>query len=109
MAAKFTRRPGRNTVETLSGTERGAATPEPSICHLSIYAVCGNSATDEMALTATGHLLEFVSDACQGAVMLATLAHRNFALLWAGQTMSAIGNRMFPIVLAVVVLDRGWG
>ncbi|MEW2356286.1 MFS transporter [Spirillospora sp. NPDC029432] len=38
--------------------------------------------------------------------MLAALRHRQFALLWSGQALSAIGNRMFPVVLALVVLDR---
>jgi predicted MFS family arabinose efflux permease len=41
--------------------------------------------------------------------MLAALAHRDFALLWSGQALSAIGNRMFPIILALVVLDRHAG
>jgi predicted MFS family arabinose efflux permease len=41
--------------------------------------------------------------------MLTCLAHRNFALLWAGQSLSAIGNRMLPVILAVVVIERGWG
>ncbi|MFB4316634.1 MFS transporter [Actinomadura sp. 21ATH] len=38
--------------------------------------------------------------------MLAALRHRQFALLWSGQALSAIGNRMFPVILALVVLDR---
>ncbi|MBC6459402.1 MFS transporter [Actinomadura sp. HBU206391] len=41
--------------------------------------------------------------------MSAALAHRDFALLWSGQALSAIGNRMFPIILALVVLDRHAG
>jgi MFS family permease len=41
--------------------------------------------------------------------MLAALAQRDFALLWSGQTLSAVGNRMFPIIVALVVLDRQAG
>lgn len=41
--------------------------------------------------------------------MLAALRHRDFALLWSGQAFSAIGNRMFPIILALVVLQRDSG
>ncbi|MBC6466062.1 MFS transporter [Actinomadura alba] len=41
--------------------------------------------------------------------MLAALSHRDFALLWSGQSLSAIGNRMFPIIVALVVLDRRGG
>jgi MFS family permease len=41
--------------------------------------------------------------------MRTALAHRDFALLWSGQALSAIGNRMFPIILALVVLDRQSG
>ena len=37
------------------------------------------------------------------------LAHRDFALLWSGQALSAIGDQMFPIILAIVVLSRGSG
>jgi MFS family permease len=41
--------------------------------------------------------------------MFAPLRHRDFALLWSGQAFSAIGNTMFPIILAILVLDRGAG
>ncbi|GAA3954707.1 MFS transporter [Actinomadura viridis] len=41
--------------------------------------------------------------------MLAALRQRRFALLWSGQSLSAVGNRMFPVILAVVVLDRHSG
>ncbi|MFC5751501.1 MFS transporter [Actinomadura rugatobispora] len=41
--------------------------------------------------------------------MLGALRHRHFALLWAGQSLSAVGNRMFPVILALVVLDRHSG
>ncbi|MFF5261841.1 MFS transporter [Actinomadura viridis] len=41
--------------------------------------------------------------------MLAALRQRHFALLWSGQSLSAAGNRMFPVILAVVVLDRHSG
>ncbi|GAA2441365.1 MFS transporter [Actinomadura vinacea] len=41
--------------------------------------------------------------------MLAALRNRYFALLWAGQSLSAVGNRMFPVILALVVLERGSG
>jgi len=37
----------------------------------------------------------------------AALRHRDFALLWSGQTLSAVGNQMFPIALAMLVLSRG--
>nr|AKA59379.1 putative transporter [uncultured bacterium AB_9] len=37
----------------------------------------------------------------------AALAHRDFAFLWSGQTISNIGNQMVPVALALVVLDRG--
>lgn len=43
------------------------------------------------------------------AGMLTALAHRHFALLWSGQALSAVGNQMFPIILAILVLDRGAG
>ena len=37
------------------------------------------------------------------------LRERNFALLWAGQTLSAVGNFMLPVALATLVLSRGGG
>jgi MFS family permease len=43
------------------------------------------------------------------AGMFAALGHRDFALLWSGQTLSAIGNQMFPIILAILVLQRRAG
>lgn len=39
----------------------------------------------------------------------AALAHRDFALLWSGQSFSAVGNQLFPLGLAVLVLARGGG
>jgi|HubBroStandDraft_1064217.scaffolds.fasta_scaffold01972_4 MFS family permease len=41
--------------------------------------------------------------------ILGALTHRDFALLWSGQTLSAVGDQMFPIILAIVVLSRGSG
>lgn len=37
------------------------------------------------------------------------LKERDFALLWAGQTLSAVGNFMLPVALATLVLSRGGG
>jgi len=39
----------------------------------------------------------------------AALAHRDFALVWSGQTFSAVGNQVFPLALAVFVLAGGGG
>nr|AKA59421.1 hypothetical protein [uncultured bacterium AB_1383] len=39
----------------------------------------------------------------------AALRHRDFALLWAGQSLSAVGNMMLPVALAFLVLNRGGG
>jgi MFS family permease len=41
--------------------------------------------------------------------MLLSLSHRDFALLWSGQALSGVGNQMFPIILAILVLARGSG
>lgn len=41
--------------------------------------------------------------------MFSSLAHRDFALLWSGQVLSGVGNQMFPIILALVVLQRNVG
>ncbi|MCE3035008.1 MULTISPECIES: MFS transporter [Streptomyces] len=41
--------------------------------------------------------------------MFLPLKHRDFAFLWTGQSLSSIGNAMFPIILAMVVLDRHSG
>ena len=41
--------------------------------------------------------------------LLAALAQRDFALLWSGQAFSSIGNQMFPIILAMVALQRNSG
>jgi MFS family permease len=41
--------------------------------------------------------------------MFTTLRHRGFALMWSGQALSSIGNTMFPIILALLVLDRHSG
>lgn len=35
------------------------------------------------------------------------LAERNFALLWSGQSLSNIGNQVFPVALAFLVLQQG--
>src|SRR6266566_2564844 len=40
---------------------------------------------------------------------LDALRCRDFRLLWSGQAVSAIGNQMFPIALAVLVVQRGMG
>lgn len=37
------------------------------------------------------------------------LRHRDFALLWSGQTVSTLGDRVFPVALAVAVLQSGAG
>ncbi|MGD2115367.1 MAG: MFS transporter [Acidobacteriota bacterium] len=39
----------------------------------------------------------------------AALRERNFALLWAGQSLSAVGNFMLPVALATLVMARGGG
>jgi MFS family permease len=41
--------------------------------------------------------------------MFTTLRHHDFALMWSGQALSSIGNTMFPIILALLVLDRHSG
>jgi MFS family permease len=41
--------------------------------------------------------------------MFSALRHRDFALLWSGQALSAVGNQMFPIILAILVLQRKSG
>ncbi len=41
--------------------------------------------------------------------MVSAFAHRDFTLLWSGQVLSAIGNQMFPIILAILVLQRHSG
>jgi MFS family permease len=38
---------------------------------------------------------------------LEPLRHRNFGLLWCGQSLSAVGNQTFPPSLALSVLDLG--
>lgn len=43
------------------------------------------------------------------ATFRAALRRREFALLWSGQSLSAIGNQMMPVALAFVVLNRGAG
>jgi MFS family permease len=37
----------------------------------------------------------------------AALRHRDFTLLWSGQTLSAVGNQMLPLALSMLVLERG--
>src|SRR5580704_5133595 len=37
------------------------------------------------------------------------LRDRNFALMWSGQSLSAVGNQMFPVALAILVLRGGGG
>jgi len=44
-----------------------------------------------------------------GTATLSPLRHRGFALLWSGQALSSLGNQMFPIILAVLVLQRQSG
>jgi|HubBroStandDraft_1064217.scaffolds.fasta_scaffold29300_2 predicted MFS family arabinose efflux permease len=39
----------------------------------------------------------------------ATLAHRDFRLVWSGQAISSVGTFMFPFVIAVLILRRGGG
>ena len=34
------------------------------------------------------------------------LAKRNFALLWSGQSLSSVGNQVFPVALAFLVLQQ---
>jgi MFS family permease len=38
--------------------------------------------------------------------LVRVLHHRDFALLWGGQALSNVGNSMFPVALALLVLDR---
>lgn len=41
--------------------------------------------------------------------MFTTLRHRGFALMWSGQALSSTGNTMFPIIIALLVLERHSG
>lgn len=43
------------------------------------------------------------------ASWLDALRNREFRLLWSGQAVSTIGNQMYPIALAVLVIQRGMG
>ncbi|HET9898221.1 MAG TPA: MFS transporter [Streptosporangiaceae bacterium] len=48
-------------------------------------------------------------DAARRPGMLGALRQRDFGLLWSGQALSALGNQMFPILLAILVLERKAG
>jgi len=37
------------------------------------------------------------------------LAYRDFRLLWIGQTVSTVGDQIFPVAVAIKVLDNGGG
>lgn len=37
------------------------------------------------------------------------LVNRDFSLLWSGQLLSSVGNQMFPVILALAVLQRNAG
>jgi MFS family permease len=41
--------------------------------------------------------------------MTSPLRERNFRSLWLGQTVSVLGDRIFPVALALAVLDSGGG
>ena len=41
--------------------------------------------------------------------MLSTLRHRGFRWLWIGQTASAIGDQLFTVAIAALVVDSGRG
>jgi MFS family permease len=59
---------------------------------------------DQQGNTIVTEIVETPSSAPPG--FASALKHRNFALLWCGQTLSAVGNQMFPIALAIFVLNR---
>jgi MFS family permease len=67
----------------------------------------GNAMDNEVATLGTGGTGPGVDAGRPG--LLAPLRHRDFALLWTGQSFSSFGNQMFPIILAVLVLQRHSG
>lgn len=40
---------------------------------------------------------------------MAALRERSFRRLWLGQSFSALGDQLFPVAVAILVLDRGGG